>query len=90
MTEVDRYLAELRSAGVLADPALARAFRAVPRELFVAAGFRDPNGGWTALGDPGLRDAVCRDTALVTKLARRRADQLVQPAVDDGPDADRA
>ncbi|MDP9796423.1 protein-L-isoaspartate(D-aspartate) O-methyltransferase [Catenuloplanes nepalensis] len=67
MTEIDRYLDELRAAGVLTDPALARAFRAVPREIFVAAGFRGP-GGWTRPGDPGFLDAVYRDTVLVTKV----------------------
>ncbi|GAB7037615.1 MULTISPECIES: methyltransferase domain-containing protein [Catenuloplanes] len=68
MTAIDRYLAELDAAGVLTGPALARAFRAVPREIFVAAGFRGPGGGWTVPGDPGFLDAVYRNAALVTKV----------------------
>ncbi|GAB7052666.1 protein-L-isoaspartate O-methyltransferase family protein [Catenuloplanes indicus] len=68
MTSIDRYLAELHTSGVLTDAALARAFRAVPREIFVAAGFRGPDGGWTTADDPGFQDAVYRNAALVTKV----------------------
>ncbi|MDR7273980.1 protein-L-isoaspartate O-methyltransferase family protein [Catenuloplanes atrovinosus] len=67
MPGMDRYLEELHAAGVLTDPALAAAFRAVPREIFLASGFHRPDGR-VLPGDPGFLETVYRDTVLVTKV----------------------
>ncbi|MFI5839078.1 protein-L-isoaspartate O-methyltransferase [Catenuloplanes sp. NPDC051500] len=68
MAGIDRYVDELRAAGALTSAALADAFRAVPREIFLSSGFHGPGGRWVASGDPGFLDAVYRDTVLVTKV----------------------
>jgi protein-L-isoaspartate(D-aspartate) O-methyltransferase len=64
----DRYLAEIRRNGAPLGPALARAFATVPRELFVADGFRRRDGSAVAPGDADYLDQIYRDDVLVTKV----------------------
>jgi protein-L-isoaspartate(D-aspartate) O-methyltransferase len=64
----DRFVAALRRDGVVIDEAVARAFAAVPREAFVAEGFRAVDGRWVTARDDDFLDEVYRNDALVTKV----------------------
>lgn len=64
----DRFVAALRRAGVFGEDAVARAFAAVPREAFVADGFRAMDGRWVSAADEDFLEEVYRNDALVTKL----------------------
>jgi protein-L-isoaspartate(D-aspartate) O-methyltransferase len=64
-----RYVDALRRDGAPLDPALAAAFRTVPREAFVVDGFRGRDGRWVRPEDRGFLDTVYRDDVLVTKVA---------------------
>jgi protein-L-isoaspartate(D-aspartate) O-methyltransferase len=64
----DRFVAALRRDGVVIDDAVARAFAAVPREAFVAEGFRALDGRWVTTRDDDFLDEVYRNDALVTKV----------------------
>jgi len=68
-----RFVEQLRRNGAPLTPALAAAFAAVPRELFVAEGFQRRDGSWARPGTAGFRDAVYRDDVLVTKVDARVA-----------------
>ncbi len=66
----ERYLDELRRHVPDLDGALATAFAAVPREEFVAEGFRRRDGGVVRPGDKDFLDLVYADDVLVTKVRR--------------------
>jgi protein-L-isoaspartate(D-aspartate) O-methyltransferase len=63
-----RFVAALRRDGVVGDEAVAKAFASVPREAFVADGFRALDGRWVTAGDDDFLDEVYRNDALVTKV----------------------
>ena len=63
-----RYVASLRRDGAPLDAALEAAFASVPREAFVADGFRGRDGRWVRPGDRRFLDTVYSDDVLVTKL----------------------
>jgi protein-L-isoaspartate(D-aspartate) O-methyltransferase len=63
-----RYVERIRRSGVVLSPELAAAFAAVPREVFVAEGFRRTDGSWLRPGTAGFLAAVYRDDVLITKV----------------------
>jgi len=63
-----RYVDGLRRERAIRDDALAAAFGAVPREVFVADGFRTMDGRWLTAADPDFLVEVYRNDALVTKV----------------------
>jgi protein-L-isoaspartate(D-aspartate) O-methyltransferase len=65
------FLEQIRRGGVTLTPELAAAFAGVPREAFVAEGFRRSDGGWARPGDDDFRPTVYHDDVLVTKVAGR-------------------
>ncbi|MDT5042555.1 MAG: protein-L-isoaspartate(D-aspartate) O-methyltransferase, partial [Actinoplanes sp.] len=67
-TRSDRYVAEIRRGGAVLSDELARAFAAVPREVFVGEGFQRRDGSWARPGDEGFLDTVYSDEVLVTKV----------------------
>ncbi|GGK85102.1 protein-L-isoaspartate O-methyltransferase family protein [Mangrovihabitans endophyticus] len=66
-----RYVEQIRPDGAPLTGALADAFAAVPREVFVPDGFRRRDGGWAVPGDADFLDLVYRDDVLVTKVDGR-------------------
>ena len=65
-----RYVAQIRRDGAPLSDDLAAAFATVPREAFVAEGFRGADG-WVRPGDKEFLPAVYRDDVLVTKIDGR-------------------
>ncbi|HEU4424318.1 MAG TPA: methyltransferase domain-containing protein [Pilimelia sp.] len=63
-----RYVDALRREYAIRDDVLAAAFEAVPREVFVADGFRTMEGRWVTAADSDFLTEVYRNDALVTKL----------------------
>ncbi|HWS32371.1 MAG TPA: methyltransferase domain-containing protein, partial [Actinoplanes sp.] len=63
-----RYLDLIRADGVELSPALAEAFAAVPREIFVPDGFRHRDGRWILPADRDFLPAVYSNDVLVTKM----------------------
>lgn len=63
-----RYLDLIRADGVELSPALAEAFAAVPREIFVPDGFHHRDGRWIMPADRGFLPAVYSNDVLVTKM----------------------
>ena len=63
-----RYLDLIRTDGVALSPALAGAFAAVPREVFVADGFHRRDGRRILPADPEYLPTVYSDDVLVTKM----------------------
>jgi protein-L-isoaspartate(D-aspartate) O-methyltransferase len=64
----DRFVAGLRREGVVGSEAVAAAFASVPREAFLADGFRAVDGRWVSAGDRDFLQEVYRNEALVTKV----------------------
>ncbi|WP_433826284.1 protein-L-isoaspartate O-methyltransferase family protein [Actinoplanes sp. CA-015351] len=62
------YLDLIRHDGVRLSPALAKAFGAVPREVFVPEGFHRRDGRLVLPADPEFLRAVYSNDVLVTKL----------------------
>jgi protein-L-isoaspartate(D-aspartate) O-methyltransferase len=67
------FVEQLRRNGAPLTPALAAAFEAVPRELFVAEGFLRRDGSWAKPGSSRFLEQVYRDDVLVTKSDGRVA-----------------
>ena len=65
-----RFLDQLRADGEPLGGALGDAFARVPREAFLADGFRTAAGRWVAPRDPDFLTEVYRNDALVTKVDR--------------------
>ena len=73
---VDAYVDRLKESGALRDPNVERAFRRVPRHLFVERFFvGDEHEGWTAVEHdpahprPEHLEKIYSGTALITRLA---------------------
>jgi protein-L-isoaspartate(D-aspartate) O-methyltransferase len=64
----DRLVRGLRREGVMDNRAVADAFAAVPREVFLADGFRAVDGRWVEAADDDFLTEVYRNDALVTKV----------------------
>jgi protein-L-isoaspartate(D-aspartate) O-methyltransferase len=64
----DRFVEGLRREGVMGNGAVADAFAAVPREAFLADGFRAMDGRWVDAADRDFLKEVYRNDALVTKV----------------------
>jgi protein-L-isoaspartate(D-aspartate) O-methyltransferase len=67
----DRYVEEILRDGAPMSAELAAAFATVPREAFLAGGFRRRNGTWARPGDRDFLNLVYSDDVLVTKVSRR-------------------
>ncbi|MFC7533678.1 protein-L-isoaspartate O-methyltransferase [Actinoplanes sp. GCM10030250] len=63
------YLDQIRYDGVPLSPALARAFAAVPREVFVPDGFHRRDGRRVLPADPDYLPTVYSNDVLVTKMS---------------------
>ena len=73
MEDVRRhYLDQIRHDGVTLTPALAAAFGAVPREVFVPDGFHRRDGRRVLPADPEFLPSVYRNDVLITKLSGDR------------------
>ncbi|MEU4688452.1 methyltransferase domain-containing protein [Actinoplanes sp. NPDC023714] len=66
------YLDLIRQDGVRLSPPLARAFAAVPREVFVPDGFHRRDGSRVLPADPEFLRSVYSNDVLVTKLNGRQ------------------
>ncbi|MEU4419742.1 methyltransferase domain-containing protein [Actinoplanes sp. NPDC024001] len=66
------YLDQIRRDGVTLTPALAAAFAAVPREVFVPDGFHRGDGRRVLPADPEFLPTVYSNDVLVTKLNEGR------------------
>lgn len=72
---IEAYVDRLKESGALSDPAVERAFRRVPRHLFVERFFiNDEDKGWIAVEhDPGRPkpehlEKIYSEAALITRL----------------------
>ena len=65
------YVKQIRRDGAPLSGALADAFAAVPREMFVADGFQRRDGSWAVPGDADFLSTVYTDEVLVTKVDGR-------------------